>query len=92
MSSVNNFTSTYKVAEDVVKAQDMFDDHVAGQSEFAERAEVVALLSGSVTNAFHQVLQAYKATGRGKRKGETSCSKQTLKNSNGANAGFVIVW
>lgn len=42
MAEINYFAwsyiyniSTYKVCKDMIKAQDMFDDHVGGQSEFA---------------------------------------------------------
>lgn len=56
---------TYKVCKNMIKAQDMFDDHVGGQSEFAERAEVISLLSRSITNAFHKVQHAYKSISRG---------------------------
>lgn len=49
----------------MIKAQDMFDDHVGGQGEFAEGAEVVSLLSRSITNAFYNVRHAYKTRTRG---------------------------
>lgn len=62
--------ATYKVAKDVVKAQHMFDDHAGGESEVAERAEVVSLLSRSNTNAFNKMLHAYKTMIREDGKGE----------------------
>lgn len=55
-------TATYKIPKDVVKAQDVFDDHVGADCQAAERAEVMLLLICSDTNALDKVLHACKIT------------------------------
>lgn len=51
--------ASYEVTEDVVKAQDMFDDLGGGESKVAQRAEEMSPPSLSNTNAFNKVLHAY---------------------------------
>lgn len=63
---------TYKVRVYVVKAQDMFDDHERWHREFAQRAQVISLCRVSSTNAFDNMLQAYKTMIRAEIEGEKS--------------------